>query len=148
MAYSTPADIQEDFPSVKFTDSPNARIKLASISSFIADADALIDSYLGGRYGVPVTAPQALFALRLYSRSLVADKIKGLLEIDQSGSQQANQNVRTGMSTRDVLAILKDIRDGKLDILGGSLNNGTPITAAFGAGTAPTPRFSRDTDAW
>lgn len=148
MSYSQVSDIQKDFPSVKFTDNPNAKVKLSDIPDFIDDIDALIDTYLAGRYGIPVTAPASANVLRMYSRTLVADKIKGLLEIDQQGSQQANQNVRTGLNTKDVLAILKDIRDGKADLPGASSNVSKPITAAFAAGGSPSTRFEKDTDQW
>lgn len=148
MPYSTPTDIQKDFPATKFTNDARSRVKLDDIPDFIADADALIDSYLVGRYGVPITAPASLGALRLYSRSLVADKIKGILEIDQAGTQNANQNVRTGLSTKDILAILKDIRDGKADLSGASDNVSKPISAAFAAGGTPTTRFQKDVDQW
>lgn len=149
MPYSTPDQIKRDFPAVKFTDDPTSKVKLSDLPEFIEDADSLIDSYLAPRYVTPVTSPVAVKVLRLYSRSLVADKIKGLLEISAAGSNGAyNQNVRTGLSTKDVISILEGVRDGDSQLIGADLLVSKSISGAIGAGGSQTTRFSRDEDQW
>ncbi len=151
MAYSASADIQADFPSVTFSDDAASKVKLANIPSYIADADALIDSYLATRYTVPVTGnATAVNLLRFYSRSLVSDKIKGLLEIKQATNQATNQNVRTGLSTKDIIKILEDYRDGTAVLPGAELGNPLVAAATFSSGGigSQTTRFVKDEEQW
>lgn len=152
MAYSTVDDIKEEFSStVTFTDDASSKVKLASIPNYIADADALIDSYIGARYTVPVTGgPVSLSVLRFYSRMLVADKIKGILEIKRETSDRAQQNPRTGLSTKDIIKILEGYRDGTSVLPDGELAT-DPYGAgkfAYGGTGIQTQRFTKDDDAW
>lgn len=148
MPYSTEDDILEDFPSVTFDE--NSKVKLASIDNFIADADSVIDSYLAARYVVPVTGTKSLAVLKFYSRSLVSDKIKGLLEIKQQTNERANQNVRTGLSTKDIIKILEGYRDGTSILSDADLAEATVGGASFASGGVggKTQRFNKDDDAW
>jgi hypothetical protein len=151
MAYSTTADIQQEFPTLTFTDDDTSKVKLASIPDFIADADALIDSYLGARYVVPVDGGDASLAvLKFYSRSLVADKIKGILEIRRETSDRAQQNPRTGLSTKDIIRILEGYRDGTsvLPDAEGVDDSFSAGAFAYGGTGIQTQRFSKDVDNW
>lgn len=147
MAYSTFADIQMDFPAVDFV-TASSRLKQTQIDQFIVDADALIDTYLAARYVTPVTATISVKVLRLYSRSLVADKIKGILEIKQQTSQGANQNVRTGLSTKDVIAQLEEYRDGTAMLSDAALVLANGGLSSFNVKNAKKPEFEKDTDSW
>lgn len=150
MAYSEVTDIQKDFPSVIFDDVATSKVKLADIPEYIDDADALIDSYLAARYVVPVVATTALGVLRFYSRSLVSDKIKGLLEIRQQSNDRANQNVRTGLSTKDVIKILEDYKNGKSVLPGAELAFPDINSSTFAKGGTgiKTQRFYKDEEQW
>lgn len=150
MAYAVVTDVQEDFPSVTFTDDADSKVKLASIPNFITDADALIDSYLAVRYVVPVVGAAALPVLKFYSRSLVADKIKGLLEIKQQTNERANQNVRTGLSTKDIIKILEGFRDGTSVLPGADLSPLPVGSGSFSSGGigGRTTRFIKDEEQW
>ncbi len=150
MAYSTAAEVQADFPSVTFTDDATSKVKLANIPGYIAEADALIDSYLAVRYSTPVTAgATALELLRYYSRALVADRIKGMLEIKQQTNTQANQNVRTGLSTKEIIKTLENYRDGSALLIGATELEvyGNVGSLAYGL-SGRTPRFSLSNDDW
>lgn len=146
MAYCTAADVQEDFPGTTF--SSTSKVTLASLSNHITDADALINSYLAGRYEVPVVATAALATLKLLSRSLVADKVKGLLEIKQATNQNANQNVRSGLNTRDVMKLLEDLRDGKSQLTGAALLLAGGGISSFNVGSTRETRFKTGEDQW
>ena len=146
MAYCLAADIQKDFPGVVFD--TTSKVKLADIPDFITDADALIDSYLSARYVVPVTGSESLAVLKFYSRTLVSDKVKGLLEIKQQTNQNANQNVRSGLTSRDILKLLADLRDGNSQLPDAVLAKSGGGINSFNVKNGVVPEFKKDTEAW
>lgn len=146
MAYCLAADVQEDFPGTTFT--TTSKVTLASLGNHITDADALINSYLAGRYEVPIVAVAALPVLKLISRSLVSDKVKGLLEIKQATNQGANQNVRSGLGTREVMKLLEDLRDGRSQLTDATLALAGGGISSFNVGEVRETKFKTNEDAW
>ena len=118
MAYSTAAEIQQDFKNADFSTSTN--VTTAAVTQFIVEADALIDHYVGQRYVVPVTASAStLSLLKLFSRSLVADRVRAILEVKQATNVDGNQNPRRNLLTYvEVLAELKKIQKSDLELVG------------------------------
>lgn len=148
MAYCTNAEVAKDFPATNFS-ATGAKVSTSDIDEFIQDADALIDSYISSRYAVPVTGDTtALRTLRLFSRSLVADKVKGILEIKQPQNSGANQNVRSGLSTKDVIKLLEQIRDGQSQLTGAQLLSSGGGINSFNVREGKTARFNKDEDQW
>lgn len=146
MAYSTFADIEKDFPNTSFTST--TKVTDSDIDDFITDADAMIDSYLAGRYEVPVTAgASALSLLRLYSRTLVSDKVKGILEIKQASGNNT-QNVRSGLTTKDVIKQLEAIRDGAAQLPGAALALKAGGLQSFNVKEGRETRFHMDEEEW
>jgi hypothetical protein len=125
MAYSEVSDIESDFKDIEFlaaAATPTSLVTEEDVDQFITEADALINSYLSMRYETPVTGgSEALELLKLYSRSLVASRIKGIMQVKQATNTDANQNVREGLSTKDVLKLLEDLRDNKTSLTGATL---------------------------
>jgi len=149
MGYCAASDIQEDFPATIFDDTDTSKVKLASLTNFIADADALINSYLSGRYVVPVVDTEALKVLKFYSRSLVADKVTGILQIKQQTNSAGNQNVRTGLSTKDVIKLLQDLQSGDAQLPGDpelALEDGG--LASFNSKNRIEPEFKKSERNW
>lgn len=148
MAYASVNEVVGDFKNLDVT--KNTLVSKADIERFIAEADALINSYVGMRYVVPITADTSSVTLmRLYSITLVADRIKKILEVRQTTNTAANQDVRGAFSTRDVIAALKAIKEGELLLSGATL-----VTGASGyfysdnAANARTPVFKKDDEQW
>lgn len=125
MAYASPSEVASDFKDITFlaaAATPTSLVTSEDVTQFIVEADALINSYLGMRYETPVTAnSEALALLKLYSRSIVAERIRGILEVKQATNTQANQDVRRGLSMKDILTLLKDLKDGKTLLPGADL---------------------------
>jgi phage gp36-like protein len=117
MAYCTTAEIITDFKNMDFT--TTTLIKAATVDGFIAEADALINSYVNKRYTTPVTTGEGASLLKLISRSLVSARVKTMMEVVQVKSTDANQNVRTVLfSPSKCLEILEDIQKGNVDLIG------------------------------
>ncbi len=147
MAYCTSAEVEADFKDLPFSTTTN--VKTADVEQFITEADALIDSYVGMKYVVPVTASaSALALLKLYSRSLVADRIKNILEVKQATNKDANQNVRSGLSTSDVLKLLKAIGAGEVTLAGATelASSGGFFSNNYADSVAPV--MEKDTKQW
>lgn len=122
MAYTTYSEISADFKDMTFDTTTN--VKATDVTQFIAEADALINSYVSAKYVVPVTAGEALTFLKLLSRSLVTARIKKIMEVKQAKSDDANQNiVGVFLSPTEVMRILKDIRLGNINLEGATLIN-------------------------
>lgn len=109
MGYCVVADVQAEFKSVVF--SPSTLVTDTSVNGFILEASALINSKVGTRYLTPITGDtDALALMSLYCRTLVADRVRGILENKQVTNVDANQAVKhLGLTTADVLRGLNDI---------------------------------------
>ena len=120
MAYTTKEEIQADFKDLTFTTTSN--VKIVDVEQFIIESDALINSYIGERYVVPVTTGEGLQLLKLYSRLLTTARIKKIMEVKQDKGQDANQNVvGVLMSPAAIIKALESIRDGKSSLVGATL---------------------------
>jgi hypothetical protein len=121
MAYTTYSEIQADFKDMTFAASGQNVIQ-SDVTQFIVEADALINSFVGARYTVPVASGEGLQLLKLCSRSLVTARIKKILEVKQEKATDANQSVvGVLLSPSQVMKILSDIRDDNLSLEGGVL---------------------------
>jgi hypothetical protein len=111
MSYCTPDEVSQDFKDIEFLDG-EGNISLQDVTQMIVESDALINSYVGNVYIVPVITGAGLDLLKLLSRSLTALRIKKVMEVVQKTSDDANQNVLTTlMSLKDVLKVLTDIKN-------------------------------------
>lgn len=121
MAYATNAEIEADFKDSTFTTTSN--VKTADVTQFIVEADALINSYVGTVYTAPVSASgEGLSLLKLLSRSLVAARIKRIMEVKQEKNADPNQNiVGVLLSPTAVMKILKDIQERNIALAGAEL---------------------------
>lgn len=121
MAYSVYGDIEADFKDITFSTTSN--VKIADVTQFIVEADALIDAYVGTVYTVPVvTAGAGLSLLKLLSRSLVTARIRKILEVKQEKSDEANQNVvGVLLGPSACMKILADIQAKKLKLEGATV---------------------------
>lgn len=121
MAYATTALVEADFKDMTFTTTTN--VKIADVDQFIVESDALINSYVGSVYVVPVvTSGAGLELLKLLSRSLTAARIKRLMEVKQDKGTDANQNILSVLLSPDkVMDILKDIQKQNIVLAGADL---------------------------
>lgn len=117
MAYAETSDVAGEFKNITFSSTTN--VTSTDIENFIDQASALIDSYVGQKYSVPVTeGTSTLNLLKMFCVTLVADRIKKILEVKQETSKQLNQSTRGAFSTRDVLDMLVKIAKGELSLVG------------------------------
>ncbi len=146
MAYSAHADVAAEFKATTFSSS--SLITSTQVTEFIAQADALIDSYVGMKYIVPVTAgASALKLLKLFSAVLTADRVRKILEVKQATNKDADQNPR-GMSPVDVMKQLKDIRDGNLLLDGATSLIGSGGFYSNNEANNVTPVMRKDDKQW
>lgn len=148
MAYASVEEIEADFKDIDFTTSSS--VKEADVTQFITEADALINAYVGKRYSVPVAADSSTLALlKLLTRSLVANRVRGILAVKQDTNTGANQSQRAELlSVKDVLSMLKDIRDGEIALSGATelLSGGGFYSKNYAEEVEPV--FEKDTKQW
>lgn len=102
MAYATRTDLEQRYGADEITQREDV-LPAGAIDRALADAEALIDSYCGGRYAVPLTPapsviPQVACAIARY-------KILGDAESD-----------RARADFEDALRWLKDVQAGRVQI--------------------------------
>lgn len=148
MAYTTKTEVQGDFKDTTFTTTSN--VTAANVDQFIVEADALINSYIGTVYTVPVSAAgDGKNLLKLLSRSLVAARIKRILEVVQKTSEDANQNILgVLLSPSQVMKILKDIQEKNIALAGAE-----PLISGAGfyssnAANSVEPVIKKDEKQW
>ncbi len=121
MSYCAVADIQNDFKALTIGASTN--VTTSAVTQFIVEASALIDSYVAQRWVTPITADATSLALMsLFCRTLVADRIRGIIANKQQTNTDPNQAVKSdGYSTKNVMQALNDIRIGNMQLTGATL---------------------------
>lgn len=121
MSYCAVADVQNDFKAVVFT--TTSFVTIAAVTQFIVEADALINSYVAQRWVTPITADATSLALMsLFSRTLVADRVRGILANKQQTNTDANQQVKSdGFSAKNVMDALNKIKNGEMQLTGATL---------------------------
>lgn len=118
MGYCTLNEVQADFKSIEFT--RTSLISIDDVTQFIVEADAVINSYVGKKYRIPIqNDSNSVSLMKFYSRTIVRDRVRAILKVKQSTTTGANSDVRgTEFSTKDVMASLKDIQASKLALSG------------------------------
>lgn len=147
MAYTTKAEIEADFKEISF--STDTLVKEADVTQFIVEADSLINSYVGTVYTVPVAAGEGLNLLKLLSRSLVASRIKRIMEVVQDKSTDANQSVvGVLLSVAQVIKILENIQNKKVTLAGASALTSTGGFYSKNASDDVEPVIKKDCKQW
>lgn len=147
MAYTTYQEIEADFKDTTFSSTSN--VKQADVTQFIVEADALINSYVGQRYVVPVVSGDGLNLLKFLARSIVTGRIKKILEVKQEKSTDANQNVvSVYLSQSQVVKMLEQIRDDNIKLDGATAleTSGGFFSKNYSEDVAPV--IEKDTKQW
>lgn len=150
MAYATYSDIEKDFKDLKFSSTSNVTIN--DVKQFIVEADALIDGYVGTVYSVPLSDSAGGYQLlKLLSRSLVAARVKKILEVvrEQSGGKDAVQSViGVLLSPSKVMEILRDIQKKEIALAGATslVSGGGFYSKNVSEDVQPT--IEKDTKQW
>ncbi len=148
MSYCAVADVQADFKAL--TIGAGTNVSTAAVTQFIVEASALIDGYVGQRWVTPITADASALALMsLFCRTLVADRIRGIIANKQQTNTDANQAVKSdGYSVKNVMQSLNDIRLGNMQLTGATLilSNAGFVSRNYNANE--TPVFHKNRKQW
>lgn len=142
MSYSTPAMVRMALVPSSNGAIPNpasntaADFSDAQLSDAIAEADALIDTYIGNRYAVPVAqagSPLAIpHPIDFWSRTIAAY----VATLTYRGSMDFTDTDPINRRYKDVLAALKDVAAGKVRL---QLPENTSGNSATGVGAVQNP---------
>lgn len=121
MAYATAQDLIDRFGEdelVQLTDRAlTGGYDAAVVNAALADAGALVEGYLAGRYRVPVAPVPPLL------RRLACDIARHVLH-----GKAAGETVRAGHD--DALRVLRDLADGRAALAGATAATGADVPAA------------------
>jgi phage gp36-like protein len=143
MAYCTTDDVKAEFRSLEV--SATTVITSTKMAEFIAQAAQEIDSRIGVKYVVPVTAANALTVLKQIAVWLVADRCKHILEVKLQApdtGQSVQKNLR-----KDALTMLTDIIDGRILLPGAAMLNSGGVKS-INVSENQEHQFKRNEDQW
>lgn len=148
MAYSALTDIQAEFRNVTFSSSTTPTD--ATVTSFIAQADAEIDAKVGLRYAVPIdttACPVSAITLKRLSAWLVVARIKEILKV-KTGDAATSQDSRGGDIGKMARDQLEQIAQGKYLLSDAPLVNDTEGLGGWGVAAGEALSFDKDTVQW
>ncbi len=152
MSYCAYGDVQADFKATVFlaaAANPTSLVTQEAVTQFIVEASALIDSYVGQRYATPVTGSSSLSLMSLFARTLVADRVRGILANKQQTNTDANQQVKSdGYSTKDVMKALNDLKNGDSTLIDATLLNAHASFYSNNATLGVQGRFHKNRREW
>ncbi len=146
MDYCTTDDVITEFKDITFD--CNSSVKLTDVESFIVQCSALIDSYVSRRYTIPVKTGDGVEVLKLICESMVAERIRGILETKQISNKDGNQAVRRLFDWKTCLQMLKDIASGNLVLIGAPLISTSGGIYSENAATGVKPYFRMGKKQW
>lgn len=148
MGYCTAEDVQAEFKNLELT--TTGFVTSETVDTFITEASALIDSKVGRRWVIPVTGnAESLALLSLFCRTLVADRVRGILANKQQTNTDPNKVVKSdGYSVRDVMKALEDIRLGNMVLPGAELLNSNASMFSNNSSMNVQPRFRKGYKQW
>lgn len=148
MAYTTSDEIAAEIKGMTFGATGN--VLASSVTQFIAESDALINSYVGTIYSVPVSVSgDGLTLLKLLSRSLVVQRVKKIMEVKSAKAGDADQNVTTVLlTTAQVMKILTDIQAKNLILAGATLLNAGGGFYNSNVANSVCPTIKKDDKQW
>lgn len=136
MPYATQQDLVDRFGADELVQLTNraggATIDAAVVAKALADADALIDPYLAGRYAVPISPAPPLLV------KLCADVARFFLH-----GKAASESVRQAYD--DALKMLAEISRGLASLPGAAAPAGSASPAGSPTFTAPARVFDAET---
>lgn len=145
--YCSEDDVKAEFKSLTIDTDTN--ISTADVASFIVQSNALIDSYVSKRYLLPIdTSADGFQVLKMISISIVAERIRAIMEVKQSTSTTANQSVRRLYDAKTIMQMLKDIVSGDMSLVGCTqLQSGGGLYSENAANDVQ-PVFRKDVTSW
>lgn len=147
MGYCSNADVGAEFKKIDITAS--TLVTTDDISAFIVEADQIINSYVRQRYTLPIVDADGLVLLKFICRTLVAERVKGILRSKQAQNTTANQDTRdSSFSKTDLLKMLTQIAKGEI-ALGNAASavSGGPFKS-YNVANSVEPVFEKDTRQW
>ena len=148
MAYCSSAEVTAEFKNIDFS-SATALVTTAKVDDWILEADALINSFVGQRYTVPVTSGEGATLLKMYSRLLVSERVRKVLEVKKVAGGDSEQNPRgVILTTKDIMKALKDIAEGNVALIGAELLISGGGFYSSGKADGSEFIFKKDCDNW
>lgn len=155
MAYATSSDIANEFKSIDFV---NGALKSAAVDEWCTQASNLIDSYLAGKYVVPVsasTSPNAFSILKMLCIGIVKPRLSTALGT-QTGAPKTSQNPGgqggspVGSIPKDISDTLSKLQSGAMTLTDGVLQSTSDGVNSYTSSnvSADVPKFTREDDQW
>lgn len=144
MAYCTEAQVEGEFKDVDF--SASTVVTSDDITRFIAEADALIDGHLAGKYDTPITGATSLLIVRTISVLLVASRVRKILEV--KGGDSSKGQAPKASEKKQAMSMLKQIKEGKILLTDATLANSYDGVKSYTSANDVTPETDVEEELW
>lgn len=121
------------------------------LGQMLEEADAEINSYINGRYVLPIADANALVFLRKLEIDIVVYRVTKILSIKNSQPIADNriiQDVSHSSVFRQAMNTLKDLRDGKMQLHDAELKTATAKVKSYNNSNDVEPVFKMDEQQW
>lgn len=129
MSYASISEIQSEFRSLNL--SATTSVSTDEVTRFLEEADALINSFLEGRYSTPITGTNALLVIKQIEIDLVTSRISKVLKIKQPNlalREDTKQGITDGSLTNKAMRMLKMLQNGDMTLSDATAISTTTIT--------------------
>lgn len=144
MAYCTIADVSSEFKDTEFD--ANSAVTNTELTAIIDEESAVIDSYVGMRYVVPVTNTTALLVLKKLCKLMAADRVRGILGVKTPTQEYSSEEKR--QYVRGAIDDLKDIAAGRVNLPGATLLSTDGGVSSFNTDTCYKNKFDVGKQQW
>ena len=144
MPYCTNADVSSEFKNIEFD--ANSAVTDAELTEIIKEESAVIDSYVGMRYVVPVTNTTALLVLKKLCKLMSADRVRGILGVKNPSQEYDSEEKRAYI--RGAIDDLKDIAAGKVNLPGATPLSSDGGVSSFNVDTCYKNKFDVGKQQW
>ncbi len=115
MAYCTNTDLALEYKAIVFSGSSS--ISSTQVDEFGVQASALIDSYIGTKYDLPIVDTSALSLLKMIAIWLVKSRINSILSV-KTPQDKTKQDPDGPALYEQAIKMLEALRSGKLTLVG------------------------------
>ena len=143
-AYASESEIQKEFKSITWS-AVAGGIEATTVTRWTEEESAIIDSYLGGIYKIPITGTQSLLTVKKICILMVSSRVKRTLQV--KNIDPATQNQVSDDEYKQSIKILEDLRD-QVNLLPDAPRIETASSNKKVFYSAEPPTFKKGTEQW
>jgi phage gp36-like protein len=145
MAYATEAEIESEFKNL--TIDTGTAITTATVATYLAQADAEINSRLGVKYETPITGTESLVLIKMIEIWLVKDRVQKAMKV-KTGIEKSSQDLGDADYRKQALDLLADLASGKVALSDATLKDSSGGVKSYASSNSVENIFKVGVTQW